>query len=148
MNDDLIFIPMLAMMLLTAAVWFYMYAKRITAMRRAGVRVQTYTTPDKIVEHLPEAVNYSANNLKNLFELPILFYALCLYLFVTGNVDPAYLIAAWIFVAFRMLHSIVHCTRNVVMLRFRLYCVAAFALWFILGRALIELLLVYFTTTV
>lgn len=143
MNGQAIFLPMLATMTLTAIVWFYMYARRIPAMRRAGVRVQTYTTPDAVAEYLPDEVNYSANNLKNLFEVPILYYGLCLYLFVSGNVDTAYVIAAWLFFVFRLFHSIVHCTRNIVMLRFYLYSGAAVALWFMLGRALITELAVY-----
>jgi hypothetical protein len=143
MNPDAIFLPMLATMALTAIVWFYMYARRIPAMRRARVSVQTYTTPDKVAEHLSEEVNYSANNLKNLFEVPVLFYGLCLYLFVSGNADAVYVIAAWLFFLFRMFHSIVHCTRNIVMLRFYLYAGSALALWFMLGRALIAELAVY-----
>lgn len=137
MNGDAIFLPMLATMTLTALVWFYMYALRIPAMRKAGVSVQTYTMPEKVTEYLPEEVNYSANNLKNLFELPVLFYGLCLYLFVTGNVDTVYVVAGWLFFGFRTLHSIVHCSSNVVMRRFYLYAAAALALWFMLGRALI-----------
>jgi hypothetical protein len=143
MNEQAIFLPMLATMTLTAIVWFYMYARRIPAMRRAGVSVQTYTTPDTVAEYLSDEVNYSANNLKNLFEVPILYYGLCLYLFVTGNVDTAYVIAAWLFFVFRLFHSIVHCTKNIVMLRFYLYSGAALALWFMLGRALITELAVY-----
>jgi hypothetical protein len=143
MNPEAIFLPMLATMTLTAIVWFYMYARRIPAMRRARVSVQTYTTPDKVTEHLPEDVNYAANNLKNLFEVPILFYGLCLYLFVSGNVDAAYVVAAWLFFLLRAFHSIVHCTRNIVMLRFYLYASSALALWFMLGRALITELAVY-----
>jgi hypothetical protein len=143
MNPEAIFLPLLATMTLTAIVWFYMYARRIPAMRRARVSVQTYTTPDKVTEHLPEDVNYAANNLKNLFEVPILFYGLCLYLFVSGNVDAAYVVAAWLFFLLRAFHSIVHCTRNIVMLRFYLYASSALALWFMLGRALITELAVY-----
>jgi len=143
MNPEAIFIPMLATMTLTAIVWFYMYARRIPAMRRARVSVQTYTTPDKVTEHLPEDVNYAANNLKNLFEVPVLFYGLCLYLFVSANVDAAYVVAAWLFFLLRAFHSIVHCTRNIVMLRFYLYASSALALWFMLGRALITELAVY-----
>jgi len=143
MNPEAIFLPMLATMTLTAIVWFYMYARRIPAMRRARVSVQTYTTPDKVTEHLPEDVNYAANNLKNLFEVPVLFYGLCLYLFVSANVDAAYVVAAWLFFLLRAFHSLVHCTRNIVMWRFYLYASSALALWFMLGRALITELAVY-----
>jgi hypothetical protein len=137
MNNDLILQPMLGMMVLTAIVWFVLYAKRIPAMKKAGAPVQTYTTPDKTIDLLPETVNYPANNFKNLFELPVLFYGLCLLLFVTGRVDMIYVVAAWIFFAFRVLHSVVHCTSNIVMLRFYLYAAAALALWFMLVRVVI-----------
>ncbi len=140
MNNDLILQPMLGMMLLTAIVWFVLYARRIPAMKKAGVPVQTYTTPGKGTELLPETVNYPANNFKNLFELPVLFYGLCLYLHVTGSVDTTYIAAAWLFFTFRVLHSFVHCTSNIVMLRFYLYATAALALWFMLVRALIDIL--------
>ncbi len=144
MNGETIFLPMLATMTLTAVVWHDMYARRIPAMRRVGMSAQTYTTPDKTVEYLSAEVNYSAYNLNNLFEVPVLFYGLCLYLFVSGNVDTGYVAAAWLFFALRTLHSIVHCTRNVVMVRFILYAGAALALWFMLARALYGELVVYF----
>ena len=135
MNAATILQPMLGMMVLTAVVWFVMYARRIPAMQKAHKPVQVYTTPDKIVELLPEEVNNSANNLKNLFELPVVFYALCLYLYVTGTAQQPDVIAAWIFLVFRVFHSAIQCTVNVVMLRFTTYCLAAFALWFMLARA-------------
>ena len=138
MNGALILQPMVGMMLLTAVVWFYMYARRIPAMRNTRVPVQTYTTPEKATELLPATVNYSAYNLKNLFELPVLFYALCLTLYVTDSVDMAYLIAAWVFLFFRVLHSVVHCTVNIVILRFYLYAAGALVLWFMLLRATID----------
>jgi len=50
-------------------------------------------------------------------------------------VDAIYVIAAWDFVAFRALHSGVHCTFNLVMLRFYLYLIATLAVWFMVVRA-------------
>ena len=138
MNNELILQPMLAMMVLTAVVWFVLYARRIPAMKKARIPVQTYTTPDKSAELLPDEVNYPAYNFKNLCELPVLFYPLCLYLSVSGSVDIAQLVAAWAFVAFRVLHSVVHCTKNIVMWRFYCYAAAAMALWFMLGKAVLE----------
>lgn len=136
MTGHAIFLPMLATMALTAIVWFYLYAKRIPAMQRAGKNAQTYTTPVKVTEQLPESVNYPANNFNNLCELPILFYGLCLYLFVTQNVDQIFVAAAWLFFMLRTMHSIVHCTRNIVIVRFYLYAAGALVLWFMLGRSI------------
>ena len=48
MNDQAIFEPMLATMTLTAAVWVYMYSRRILAMKKARAAIQTYASPGKI----------------------------------------------------------------------------------------------------
>jgi hypothetical protein len=104
-------------------------------MRKARKPAQVYTTPDKVAEILPEEINYPAYNLKNLFELPVLFYALCLYFYVTATAESMDVIAAWLFLLFRVVHSAIHCTANIVMARFLTYCAAALALWFMLGRA-------------
>jgi hypothetical protein len=135
MSNEQILFPMLGMMVLTAVVWFVLYARRIPAMRLAGKPTQAYTTPDKGAAFLPEEVSYPANNFRNLFELPVLFYALCLYLYVTATVETADVIAAWLFVVFRIVHSAIHCTVNIVIMRFAAYSAAALALWFMLGRA-------------
>lgn len=127
--------PMLGMMVLTMLVWVVLYARRIPAMQRANRPVQEYTTPERGVQQLPEQVNYASNNFKNLFELPVLFYGLCLYFHVTGQVTSVEMVAAWLFVGFRALHSAIHCTVNIVMARFIAYCAAAVALLVMLARA-------------
>ena len=136
MRNEQILLPMLGMMVLTAVVWFVLYARRLPAMRKAGKPAQAYTTPDKAVGYLPEEISYPSNNFKNLFELPVLFYALCLYLFVTDSAESVDVFAAWLFLLFRIIHSAIHCTVNIVMARFLAYCAAALALWFMLGRAI------------
>jgi len=73
--------------------------------------------------------------MKNLFEIPVLFYALVLYLFVTSSVDAIYLTAAWIFTGFRVLHSLMQCTANIIMIRFTLYVISTTAVWFMAVRA-------------
>ena len=137
MMNEQILMPMLGMMLLTAVVWFVLYARRIPAMQKVGKPAQAYTTPDKGAELLPEEVSYPSNNFKNLFELPVLFYALCLYLYVTGTAESLDVVAAWLFLLFRVVHSAIHCTVNIVMARFAAYSAAALALWFMLARAIL-----------
>ena len=141
MNAELILQPVIGMMLLTAVVWIVLFSRRIPAMQQSGLPTQTWTTPDKTVEFLTEAVNNPANNFRNLFELPVVFYALCLVLFVTNSVDTTYVVAAWAFLVFRVLHSLIHCTVNIVMARFLCYLGASLALWFMLGRAATDILL-------
>jgi hypothetical protein len=130
-----IFGPFFATMLLTFVVWVYMYVKRIAFIRDNAFSPGDLAVPGKLAQLSPPDVSNPSDNLKNLFEIPVLFYALVLYLFATQQVDAAYLGAAWVFVTFRALHSAVHCTINVVMLRFTLYLVSTLAVWFMLVRA-------------
>jgi hypothetical protein len=51
-------------------------------------------------------------NYMNLLELPVLFYVACIVLFVTGAASYAMIAAAWIFVALRVVHSVIHVTYN------------------------------------
>ena len=135
---DPIFAPFFAMIFLTLVVWLYMYSRRIPFIKRSGLR-PNQLTPGELARLSPPAVATPSDNLKNLFEIPTIFYALVLYLYVTHSVDSVYLVAAWVFVGFRALHSLVHCTVNIVLLRFALYAISTAALWFIAVRAAIQI---------
>lgn len=137
MPQATIFGPFFAMILLTLVVWVYMYIRRLHFITSRNINPQDLAVPNALAQQAPAAVATPSDNLRNLFEMPVLFYALALYLFVTGQVDPTYVSAAWVFVAFRTLHSVVHSTFNRVSLRFGLYMVSTFALWFIAVRAAI-----------
>jgi len=118
MKQTAIFVPFFLVMLLTLVVWFYMYAKRIPFLQNSKTDLNRLT-PAELARISPPSVANPSDNLKNLLELPTLFYG----------------VAAWIFAVFRVLHSAVHCTVNIVMLRFWLYCISTLALWFMLIRA-------------
>ena len=135
MTQTAIFGPFFATMLLTLLVWVYLYIRRIAFIRGRDLDPKELAVPGRLAAVSPAAVSNPSDNLKNLFEIPVLFYALVLYLFATGNVDASYLRAGWVFVVFRALHSAVHCTFNLVILRFYLYLIATLAVWFMLARA-------------
>ncbi len=135
MDPTAIFGPFLTLMLLTLAMWTYMYVRRIHFIRANRISNKDLQNPEGLARIAPMGVVTPSNNFKNLCELPVVFYALVLFLFVGNRVDGTYLTAAWIFVAFRVLHSLVHSTFNHVPLRFLLYLVASVALWFMVIRA-------------
>ena len=134
MNGSNIFGPFFAMIGLTMVVWVYMYIRRIGFLNALDIEPDE-VTPARLAELSPPAVSNPSDNLKNLFEVPVLFYAIVLYLYVTSQVDPVYTVAAWGFVILRVAHSTVHCTVNIVMVRFYLYAASALALWFMVVRA-------------
>ncbi len=135
MTQAAIFGPFFATMFLTLVVWVYMYVRRISFITRNKLSPKDLAVPGALAQLSPPAVSNPSDNLKNLFEIPVIFYALALYLFATKQVDAVYVGAAWVFVAFRVLHSAVHCTFNLVLLRFYLYLFATLAVWFIAIRA-------------
>jgi hypothetical protein len=140
MPQTAIFGPFFATIGLTFVVWIYMYVRRIHFINSNRLSPGQLAVPGELARLSPAAVSNPSDNLKNLFEIPVLFYVLALYLFATQQVDSTYLIAGWIFAVFRVLHSAVHCTINLVMLRFNLYLVSTLALWFSAGRAALRYL--------
>jgi hypothetical protein len=133
MNQTAIVVPFVGTMLLTMVVWLYMYARRIPFIMRNRFTPEQLTPPE-FARLSPPAVANPSDNLKNLFELPTIFYAVVLYLYATKQVDGSYLVAAWVFFGFRVLHSVVHCTFNFVPLRFWLHAISGLALWFMVLR--------------
>ncbi len=137
MKQETIFSPFFATILLTFFVWVYMYIRRIQFITTTKMSPSEMATPGKLAQLSPAAVSNPSDNFKNLFEIPILFYLLVIYLFVMQQVDLLYVSAAWGFFILRTLHSIVHCTFNLVILRFYLYLGSTLIVWFIATRAAI-----------
>ncbi len=139
MSKFTILLPFFGVMLLTLVVWIYMYFRRTSFLLREKIDLRTVDTPEKAATVVPGTVSLASHNLKNLFELPVLFYAACLYLFVSDSVDRFYLAAAWWFFAFRIAHSFIHCTYNKVEHRFAAYMLAAIGLWTMVIRGALQL---------
>ena len=139
MNQTLVFGPMLAMFLLTIGVWVHMYIKRIGLIRAHRLRADD-VTHEKLAEISPPDVSNPSDNLKNLFEVPTIFYAFVLYLYMTSQADPVYLAGCWAFAGLRVVHSAIHCTFNRVMLRFLVYVASTLVLWAMIIRAVIHYL--------
>jgi hypothetical protein len=135
-QQQAIFGPFFATILLTIVVWVYMYIRRIHFFKTTKFPVDQIRRPEDLARISPPAVSNPSDNLKNLFEVPVLFYAISLYLFVTKQVDTAYVIAAWFYFLFRVLHSAVHCTINIIMVRFYIYLASCLALFFMIFRAM------------
>jgi len=135
-NQQRIFGPFFVQMMLTVTVLMYMAFKRLTFISsQKNIQIRKRGELERLS---PPSVSNPSDNLKNLFEMPVLFYALCIYLFITQQVDTYYVLAAWIFVFFRILHSIMHCTLNIIMIRFYLYLASCMALFYIGFRSMVN----------
>lgn len=119
--------PMAAMAFLTLLVVMVMAGKRLPHLARSKTPPQAMAVRDARPA-IPASVAAANDNLMNLFELPVLFYALCLAFAVTGLATDAIVAAAWVFVGLRAIHSIIHVTSNVVAQRFAAYLLSTLVL--------------------
>ncbi len=126
------------MIALTAAVWVRLYIERIGEMRARRIPAQEISTSRQIAERL-ERVN-AAENFKNLFEMPVLFYAFCLTTYAAQATTPVFVACAWLYVGLRVAHSFIHCTYNNVNHRFAAYSASSLLLFIMWGIFGVELL--------
>lgn len=111
---------------LTFLVWVRLYQLRLGEMARKRIHAQALANAADSVRLLSDT--RASDNFRNLFELPVLFYAgvlLAAHIGMSDMVSPA---LAWAFVGLRAVHSAVHCTFNHVMTRFVVYALATLAL--------------------
>jgi len=126
------------MVALTALVWVKLYVDRLGEMRRKHVDPQSLASASVKAEVLQKTA--ASDNFRNLFEVPVLFYVLCVAVTATGTATPALVTAGWAYVALRALHSLIHVTYNRVVHRFAAYAASTlllFGMWvaFVLGFA-------------
>jgi hypothetical protein len=135
LGSHAILAPVVALVAWSLVMMVWMYAVRFPAMKRKGIslkgRVGSRTgSLEGVVE---DHVNWKAHNYNHLMEQPTLFYAIALTLALLGRGGGANLWLAWAYVAFRVAHSLVQATTNVVRWRFYLFigaslCLAALTL--------------------
>ena len=127
---DPIWMPCAAMVGLTALVWLKLYADRLGEMRAKHIDPQALSTVRAAAGQLERT--QAADNFRNLFEVPVLFYVLCVALVLNGGSTPGFVVAAWGYVGLRALHSLIHVTYNRVVHRFLAYAASTlllFGLW-------------------
>lgn len=122
--------PVVALAAWTMAMWLWMYATRIPAMRAAKV------DPDRLARDpearldklLPPEVQWKAHNYNHLHEAPTVFYAVAIVLAIVGWGDGLNADLGWAYVALRVIHSLVQATVNKIMVRFAVFALSSLVL--------------------
>ena len=130
--------PMLAMVALTAIVAVTMYRRRVGEMRARRVHPQKLALSAQMASALEDT--RAADNFRNLFEAPVLFYVAMLTIYATQLTSPLYVGLAWVYVATRITHSTIQCTYNRVMHRFLAFASGLLVLFAIFGLIAVDLL--------
>ena len=106
MNTE-IFLPMFGMMILSVSVFLFSTSIRLKEIYfNRSVEGEQHRHPpfDKGSIILRNA----QRNLANLFEFPILFYVVCICIYITNNVDAYFVTLAYWFFYLRVIHSVYH----------------------------------------
>jgi hypothetical protein len=126
MNQTLILYPMLTLVGLAMTILAMVGMRRVVAVQARHVKPQDFALGESAA--VPPAVALPNRNFMNLMEVPVLFYVVCLTYYVTQRVDTVALVLAWLFVAARGIHSVVHLTYNKVLHRLVCFATANFLL--------------------
>jgi len=85
----------------------------------------------------PPKAQQAADNLRNQFEMPVLFYVTTIIAILTGLNSAIFLAAAWTFVICRIGHALIHLSYNKVPHRFYIWCIGLLA-WFVMLVTLVS----------
>lgn len=129
--------PMFALAGWTMCMLLFLAFRRVKASAMHKISPREYALGESA--RVPAPVIQANRNYMNLLELPMLFYVLCLIVLVMQCGTPTLMTLAWVYVALRLVHSLVHVTYNHVMHRFAVFAasnVVLTVLWMLVGIAL------------
>ncbi len=138
MQNTEILYPVFALAAWTFLVLLLIPFYRVRAGRRREIRTEDFKYGESA--SVPGYVSIPNRNYMNLLELPILFYVVCLLLFVTSSSSPYAIQLAWAYVALRIIHSLIHLSYNNVMHRLSAFALSNFALitlWIVAARHIV-----------
>lgn len=118
MNGNLIFFPLVVQILLTLTLYIALSVRKNQAVRAGTV---DETRRGLFDDAWPIEVIKVNNCIRNQFEVPVLFYLLGIMLWSLHAVDVLALTLAWLFVASRIAHALVHTGSNHVPTRRRIF---------------------------
>ena len=135
-----ILLPLLAYVLLTAIVAIVMYRRRVAEMVTRRVHPQQVATAAMMATRLEDTG--AADNFRNLFETPVLFVAAVLTIYAASLTSLPYVVLAWLYIAARIAHSVIHCTYTKVMHRLYAFLASLLVLWTMWGLLAYDLVIV------
>jgi len=119
MKAEAIFVPVAVLAIWTQLVAFLTGMSRIRAARAGRVRPGAFKfgeSPD-----VPDDVAVVNRNLMNLLEMPVLFYLAAFGFYVTQHAVPSIIWLSWVYVALRLVHSVIHLTSNRIIPRLTVF---------------------------
>jgi len=118
MERDSILLAVLAQVLLTLVMYLTLTVAKARALKAGRVNLERRALYD---DAWPEDVIQINNNIRNQFELPVLFYVVALILWQGGRDGLLVPALAWLFVVSRVVHAYIHTGANYVPARRKVF---------------------------
>jgi hypothetical protein len=131
MNYSPILAPVVALVAWSLVVMLWMAIARRRAFAQMGINWSNIPRGSRganLEGKAPDEAQWPAHNYMHLMEQPTIFYAIALTLALMNFGGGINYWLAWGYVGFRVLHSIVQCTVNIVPIRFALFALASLCL--------------------
>ncbi len=133
MSPEDIFLPVIALILWTLVFTFFMGFYRVKSAKDGKVDPRAFKTYAD-TSSFTDVMRKMSNHYDNLLMMPMLFYVICLMVYVTKTMDGFFIGCAWVYVALRFIHSFVHLGRNHPLHRFLPFGLSAIVLLIMLLR--------------
>ena len=131
--------PLVAMSLLVLGVAVLMLAVRIRAMKEDGLDPRYFKLNRGAKP--PDYMLRVEQHYQNLFETPVMFYLVVVLILILGWSDYAYLAMAWLYVATRLAHAIVHINNHKLLRRRNVFLLSTLVLYGLWGRVFVQLMI-------
>ena len=134
MSQTALFWPAFAQVVLTLVVMVAMGRARVRSVARRKQAIDVVAL--NRAEDWDDEATKAANNYKNQFEMPVLFFAAIAVGLSLKLADPVIVGLAWVFVTARVAHAVVHLTFNKIMVRGSIWLVsvaAMLAMWVVMA---------------
>ena len=135
--------PVIALVAWTLVMMVWMAIARRNAFAKMGITWASVPRGSRGVNldgKAPDEAQWPSHNYNHLMEQPTIFYAICLTLALMGFGGGINLYLAWGYVVFRIAHSIVQASVNIVQIRFPLFALASLCLLGLTTHAALRML--------
>ena len=121
-----VFLPVVVLVGLTFGVQVFLLLGRQASVKADPTILQRGALDGSVYQ---EEARKTSANFSNLFETPVLFYVAAVFAIMFGATNPWTGFLCWTYVLARIVHTVIHTTINVVMMRFAAFAVSMLALF-------------------
>ncbi len=108
MNNAAIVWPMVPLALITLWLYIPMSGARVRSVKQGGTKGSVY----KLNVGEPEESLQFSNAIRNQYETPVLFYAVCLAAAAVDAVSMVMVVLAWAYAIIKIVHVAIHVITN------------------------------------